>query len=249
MIKVRHIKYISYITHIAQGIVDGLFPKSCPMCDEILPKGRDICCGCEEKLVYIIEPKCKKCGKKLENEKLEYCVDCSKNRHYFNQGIAAFLYNDKVSKSIYRFKYHNRRTYAGFYGKAIATMYGADIKKWNCHMIIPVPIHSKKKIKRGYNQAALIAKELGKNLSMPVSEKILYRVRNTKPQKEMEKATRKKNVENAFKIYENVVKYKKIILVDDIYTTGSTIDACAKELLQAGATEVYFISLSIGHGI
>lgn len=235
--------------NIVDRFMDVICPDTCPMCDKILPRGKRICTVCEGKLVYIFEPKCKKCGKELEDDTKEYCLDCSLKKHYFKTGIAAFKYDKMVSKSIYKFKYHNRRSYAKFYGEAIGRVYGRDILGWNCDVIIPVPIHNKRRIRRGYNQAELIAKELGIRLNVFVDDKYLFRTSNTRPMKELDKTARKKNVERAFKIYKNVVKYKKIILVDDIYTTGSTIDACAKVLLEAGATEVYFVSLSVGQGI
>ena len=235
--------------NIVDRCMDVICPDTCPMCDEILLRGKRICTVCDRKLVYIFEPKCKKCGKELEDDTKEYCLDCSLKMHYFKTGIAAFKYDKMVSKSIYRFKYHNRRRYAKFYGEAIGRVYGREILGWNCDVIIPVPIHNKRRISRGYNQAELIAKELGIRLNVLVDDKYLFRISNTRPMKELDKTTRKKNVERAFKIYKNVVKYKKIILVDDIYTTGSTIDACAKVLLEAGATEVYFVSLSVGQGI
>lgn len=234
---------------IFRGVMDVVCPMTCPMCDRILPKNEKICTECEKKLVYIFEPKCKKCGKELEDEEKEYCIDCSLRKHYFKIGIAAFKYNGMISKSIYKFKYHNRRSYAAFYGDAISKVYGKEILRWNADVIIPVPIHNKRQVKRGYNQAALIARELGSNLNILVDEKYLFRISNTKPMKELDKTSRKKNVEKAFKIFKNVVKYKKIILVDDIYTTGNTLDACAKVLLEAGASEIYFVSLSVGQGI
>ena len=232
-----------------ENILDILCPKTCPMCDKIISRHENICTTCHSKLVYIYEPKCKKCGKELHDEAKEYCADCSVKKHYFKLNVAVFEYSDMVSKSLYKFKYHNRRTYARFYGEAIAKHCARDIRRWNPDVIVPVPIHYKKRIKRGYNQAALIARELGKKINIYVDEKYLYRVVNTRPMKELNKTNRKKNVENAFKIYKNVVKYKKIILVDDIYTTGSTLDACAKALLGAGASEVFCICMSVGYGI
>ena len=232
-----------------ENILDILCPKTCPMCDKIISRHENICTNCHSKLVYIHEPKCKKCGKELRDEAKEYCADCSVKKHYFDLNVAVFEYSAMVSKSLYKFKYHNRRTYARFYGEAIAKHCANDIRRWNPDVIVPVPIHYKKRIKRGYNQATLIARELGKEINIYVDEKYLYRVVNTRPMKELNKTNRKKNVENAFKIYKNVVKYKKIILVDDIYTTGSTLDACAKALLGAGASEVFCICMSVGYGI
>ena len=234
---------------VSRKIIDILCPMTCPLCDKILAKNERICTNCESKLVYIFEPKCKKCGKELEDEEKEYCFDCCAKKHYFKTGIAAFKYSSMISKSIYKFKYHNRRSYAVFYGDAISKVYGSEILRWNCDVIIPVPIHYKRRVKRGYNQAELIAREIGNKLGIPVDGKYLFRTSKTKPMKELDKTSRKKNVEKAFKIYRNVVEYKKIILVDDIYTTGNTLDACSKVLLEAGAREIYFVSLSVGQGI
>lgn len=249
MKQIKNSKILNGLRKIVRIIMDVLCPMTCPMCDKILAKNEKICTECERKLVYIFEPKCKRCGKELEDERKEYCSDCSLKKHYFKTGIAAFKYNGMISKSIYKFKYHNRRSYATFYGDAIGRVYGREIYRWNCDVIIPVPIHYKRRVKRGYNQAELIATELGRKLNIPVDDKYLFRVSNTRPMKELDKTDRKKNVEKAFKIYKNVVKYKKIILVDDIYTTGNTLDACAKVLLEAGANDVYFVSLSVGQGI
>lgn len=234
---------------IGNVILQTLFPKTCPICDKALRYGEDICSACSGRIRYIKEPRCKKCSKQLGDDEAEYCVDCNRSKHIFKSGIAAFLYDDVISKSIYRFKYHNRRTYAEFYGKAIANRYGKTIRGWNADIIVPVPIHERKRVKRGYNQAELIAKALEKELGIRADCSYLVRVANTRPQKEMDKWERKKNLENAFKLDRNVVEYRKIILVDDIYTTGSTIDECARTLMAGGAKEVNFVSLSIGAGI
>ena len=231
-----------------------LFPKTCPICEDILEKHREICSKCEKDLQYISEPKCKKCSKPFEalqeGEQIrEYCHDCTKTAHSYKFGMSVFQYNDKIKQSIYRFKYQNQRTYAGFYGKAMALRYGGIIRESGIQILMPVPVSHKKKIIRGYNQAELMAQVLGKELNIPVDTDALIRSRDTVPQKELNINERRNNLKNAFKIKENVIEYKKILLVDDIYTTGSTIDACAEALRQAGAKEVYFISLSIGAGI
>ncbi len=242
-------KILSGAKSILHGMVDAIYPRTCPFCDKILARGTDICGDCQNKLKYVVEPRCKKCGKQLIKEEQEYCYDCTKLRHLYREGIATFAYDEMVSKSIYRFKYYNRRTYAGMYARAIGVRYGEYIARWQPDVLVPVPIHRAKLQKRGYNQAELIAVELGKQLGIPVDSKILQRVRHTRAQKELNRSERKKNLENAFKISSYVVKYKKIVLVDDIYTTGSTIDECTKVLMAAGAQDVYFVSLSIGAGI
>lgn len=231
-----------------------LFPKTCPICEDILPKKTEICESCRKKLQYIREPKCKKCGKPFETADegqmiREYCADCVKRRHFYDRGMAVFCYNEEIKESIYRFKYHNQRTYADFYGQEICNRYGREIRRMGIEALIPVPISVEKQRKRGFNQAELIAKVVGEQLNIPVETQLIVRIKNTIPQKELNQEERRKNLNNAFQITENRVKYKKIMLVDDIYTTGSTIDACAIPLRKAGIEEVSFVSLSIGAGI
>lgn len=229
------------------------YPKRCPLCEEILESFEEICVDCRQKLVYIHEPKCKKCGKAFEIQPgkdiyPEYCADCSRIRHSFDVGMAVFQYQEGIRESIYRFKYSNQRTYAAFYAQAMAYRYGRTLRSWGIEIIIPVPVSKEKKQSRGYNQAALLAKELSERLQIPYGEE-LVRVKNTIPQKELSPTERKTNLKNAFKMKQNIVKYKKVLLVDDIYTTGSTMDACATVLKQAGAGQVYCICLAIGEGI
>lgn len=226
-----------------------IFPRRCPVCDGLLElNGNLICDGCREKLVYIMEPRCKKCGKQLLKQEQELCYDCSNKKHFYKEGLAGFSHVGVIKKSIYDIKYSNKREYADFYVKEMCKLHKRYILDWGCDGIIPVPLHFRKKIKRGYNQAKVIASIFSKELGIEMYDNVLKRVKDTRPQKELNDIQRKKNLENAFKITKNIVKLKKVILVDDIYTTGSTIDACAKELLRGGMEEVYYLSLSIGTG-
>lgn len=230
--------------------LDMLYPKTCPVCDNVLKRQEMICSQCRGKLVYICEPRCKKCGKFLGKEEnasyQEYCSDCRRVRHSYDFGIAVFILNDEMRQSIYRFKYKNRRTYAIFYGNAIADYCGTLFLTLGIEVIVPVPIHKRKKRQRGFNQTDLIAEALGERLHLPVCSNLLVRTRYTIPQKELNPTARHNNVKNAFQIGKSLVQYKKILLVDDIYTTGSTIDACAEMLKTAGVEQIYFVSLAIG---
>ena len=114
---------------------------------------------------------------------------------------------------------------------------------------MPVPIHDSKKKQRGYNQAELIARELGRRLNIPVETNLIKRVRKTIPMKDLSAVERQNNLKRAFKICRNDVKLNTIIIVDDIYTTGSTIDAMAYEMRKAGIKRIYFVALAIGNGI
>lgn len=125
---------------------------------------------------------------------------------------------------------------------------GALIRQWDVDVIMPVPMYKGKERVRGYNQAALLAGGLGRRMGVAVDCTGLVRVRKTRPMKELNDVERFHNLENAFKIRPNVIKYNHILLVDDIYTTGATIDACTAVLKAAGAKKVYYVSLCIGNG-
>jgi ComF family protein len=104
-------------------------------------------------------------------------------------------------------------------------------------------------MKRGYNQAALLAREVSKVLNIPINEKRIYRCKPTVPQKELNGKERQNNLKNAFKMRQNDVKLKTIIVVDDIYTTGSTLDAIAKVCKAAGIEYVYSLTVAVGNGL
>ena len=114
--------------------------------------------------------------------------------------------------------------------------------------IVPVPMYSKKERYRGYNQAALFGRALSEKMDIPCIPRLMIRVKDTRPQKELNGRERENNVKNAFQSSDNVVKYKRILIVDDIYTTGNTIDAVSFLLKKAGAEKVYFLTISIGQG-
>lgn len=234
--------------NIIEEIVSLVFPRRCPVCDEVLMAGKYICEDCRKKLCFIKEPVCKKCGKTLEREQQEYCSDCVRKKHFFVQGKAVFAYQKEMKKSMYRFKYSNKREYADFYAAEAAKLYSGWVKHREIEVIVPIPMYFWKKRRRGYNQAEVFARRLGKQLHIPVTGKIVKRIRNTRPQKELNDVERKENLKKAFKIAPDIVKYRKILLVDDIYTTGSTMDAVAEVLLEAGVKEVYFICVCIGRG-
>ncbi len=234
--------------NLLEMAVSFVFPRRCPVCDEIIQIGSYICDDCRKKVTYIAEPVCKKCGKPLENRQKEYCTDCTTKKHFFKQGKAVFVYQKGMKQSMYRFKYSNKREYADFYAKEAAKHYCDWIRRHEIDVIIPIPMYAWKKRVRGYNQAEVFARKLGKELQLPIDTRLVKRIRNTIPQKELNDKQRKDNLKGAFQLSENIVKYSKVLLVDDIYTTGSTMDAITKLLLKHGATEIYFICICIGEG-
>ncbi len=233
---------------IAGGILDCIYPRICPVCNEIVSVlGRDICPECERKLSYVGDSFCMRCGKPVEDDE-EYCTDCLKTEHVYDEGRAALLYDEYMSMSIYRFKYNGKREFASFYGRVITERLGTKIKSWKPDVIIPVPVHKSKLKKRGYNQAYLIAKELSRDLKIPINDRLVCRTAATTVQKELSAKERQNNLKKAFKVTQNVVSLNTVLIVDDIYTTGATVDAMARCLRGAGVRKVYFVSLCIGRG-
>jgi ComF family protein len=146
-------------------------------------------------------------------------------------------------------KYGGRREYAEFFGEEIEKYLGDFIRKVNPDGIVPIPLHKKRFAHRGYNQAELLARVLGTHVELPVYTKMLVRVKNTKPLKLQNPSERQNNLKKAFIMAQNDVKLKTILVVDDIYTTGSTIDEAARVLKENGVENIYFVTLACGAGV
>lgn len=232
-------------------ILELFYPRRCPGCDGLLESGEKkagFCRDCERKVQLVGDTHCLKCGRPLADSARVYCPDCAGRSHFFDQGKGVFVYEGPVKTAMYRLKYSNRRCYGTVLAEIGARRYGAWLREKQCDCIIPVPMFSNKRRRRGYNQAAVLARELGRILGIPVDERAVRRVRSTRPQKGLGRAERKYNLKNAFKLWESSVKLKCILVVDDIYTTGSTMDEIARLLKEGGAGSVYCLSMSIGRG-
>ena len=187
-----------------------------------------------------------KCGKQLSDETEEYCRDCKGHGHAYDRGRSLYVYDDLIRESIARFKYGGRQEYARHYGIDMVNRLGSFISACRPDLMIPVPISKKKLISRGYNQADLMASHISRLTGIPVSDTIITRITDTLPMKELSRTERMKNLKGAFKIGDVDVKCRNVLIVDDIYTTGSTIDAMAALLKGHGVERVYFVTLSSG---
>lgn len=189
------------------------------------------------------------CGRPVEKEQ-EYCFDCGRKNlsESFRQGKALFVYRGSIQKTMYRFKYANKREYASFFSKRACECYEEWLLKKGIEAIVPVPMYLPKQRKRGYNQAECFAKELSKELGIPMKKDLIRRCKDTAPQKQLNDIERQNNLKDAFLCNQDAGIYKTILVVDDIYTTGSTADAVTRKLTEAGVEEVYFLSVCIGGG-
>lgn len=152
-----------------------------------------------------------------------------------------------MSESILRFKYHNCREYADYYIEELMNIHGRQLNRLCPDVIIPVPVHPARYRMRGYNQAEILARKLGKALNTEVCSDLLIRVKKTIPQKELNDAQRLRNLEEAFVLSRKIPRrYGTVLLIDDIYTTGSTMEACSRRLKEAGVHRVFCISICSG---
>ena len=163
-----------------------------------------------------------------------------------------WLHKPPVNQAIYQLKYHNQRYVAKYFAQEICIKYVEEIRRWRPQALVPVPLHRKRRRKRGYNQAELLAEEIGKILGIPVAANLVKRVHYTGYQKKLDPIGRKKNLEHAFAPGGDPARlptdFRRVIIIDDIYTTGNTVDQVAKVLKTMGFQKVYFLTISIGQG-
>lgn len=237
---------------LIQSMINLLYPRRCPFCDGILERQEPyLCRECLPRMAFLTGAVCLSCGKPLEKDQEEYCFDCRKKRHAFTMARAPFLYRGVVKESLMRFKYLGRAEYALFYGRAM-TEYGRRQQIFaGKDLILPVPVHSARRIQRGYNQAELLARQISRHTGIPMEAGLLLRKRRTTAQKAVGGEGRGRNLEGAFSLSKKgrqALKGRQILLVDDIYTTGSTVDALSLVLLAAGAGSVTVLCLSVSPG-
>lgn len=235
-------------------ILNLLFPQKpyCIACNKHLKLGESLICSeCADNLLPIMPPICPKCGKPLDptmvlqNCSQVLCSDCRMTSHLFVQARAYGHYDGVLKQLIYVFKYRRRPEISGFLGDKMAET--LKKLKWPCFdYIVPVPLHKSRLQERGYNQAQLLADDISKKINVPVYN-CLIRTKPTEHQTLLDKRLRRQNIEEAFKALRSFkLSGKKLLLIDDVYTTGATADSCTKALLSAGADKVYVFTCARG---
>ena len=237
---------------IIKHLLELLFPSSiyCISCRSIIDNSRAyaLCDRCMNMFHWANGRTCEKCGKILQDHYMhEICTDCRENAHDFEKGYTCVQYGIHERDLLLSFKYGGK----AYIGEKIAEIMADRIENEDLEidLIIPVPMHKSKQKERGYNQAEIIAKHLAKKLSLPCSAKLLLRTGKTVAMSGLSPFERRMNMENAFSITERAAekaKGKRILLVDDIYTTGSTVSACSQMLMAKGAREVRVITFAAG---
>jgi len=229
-------------------LLNLILPQRCLLCGRVIQSENSLCADCFKEINFIVAPYCQHCGKPLDLGRDDIqelmCISCLNKKDIFRLCRSAIIYDDKSKKLILDFKFADHLENKLLLSKWLYYA-GRDIFDTEVDLIIPVPLHYTRLIKRKYNQSAVLAAELSKLTNISADYKSLKKIRYTIPQVQCDGKRRKINVRNAFVVTNpDRIKGKRIVLVDDVYTTGATMRECAKVLLKSGAKSVDVLTVA-----
>ena len=220
-----------------------LYPLRCPACRDIIEDDElYIHPECRDRFSLITEPRCFKCGRTLQEENCDICPECREKHHSYEYGLVLYKYNDTAQAAMIDYKKNGIRRNGDFFAKEAVKELGRLLKQIDPEVLVPVPITDQRLRERGFNQSEYLAEHLGNALGISVDSDVLFRTKGKKDQKKLSRAERLKNTEHLFEVVDDL-PYKRICIVDDVYTTGSTVDGCTKALRAKGAEEVGFLTI------
>ncbi len=222
---------------IIGSALDWVFPPRCMVCNRV---DTWLCDGCADQLPWITGPTCARCGLPIRQGIL--CTRCATTPPRLEGIHSALWFQDPLRQAIHRLKYRHGWKMAQPLGKLMARYWQNTALAVD--LIVPVPLYPTRLLQRGYNQAALLAGEVGRQMGLPIDESALRRVRKTATQMRLKAAERQQNVQGAFHCPNGQVWERRILLVDDVCTTGATLEACADALRAAGAHSVRALTLA-----
>lgn len=217
--------------------VDLLFPPRCGGCQTA---GSLWCAACRAAVKPIGPPWCEKCGEPFVTDRL--CANCRTHPLVIEKIRSVALFDGVLRQAIHRFKYEHLSGLAEPFGEMLADYWRRE--QLTADWLIPVPLHPSRERDRGYNQSELLARHLARRVNVPVSSQGLRRTRVTAVQMTLNAAQRRENVAGAFECVEARVRGGRVIVIDDVGTTGATLDACAQAVLKAGAVSVMGLTLA-----
>ena len=211
------------MTSLIETVIDYIFPPRCISCAEVLP-------------VSYPDQLCFECHGLLER-----CENDAEGSNF-----SLYVYSDTIQHAIHRFKYGLRPAYGKYLGMLMADHAPQVLPRWlTVDIVVPVPLHDTKQRERGFNQAEILASAICERLGLTLDTQLLSRVRNTDHQAKLSADERRCNMRNAFAVQSaEAAANKTVLVIDDIYTTGSTVSECAAVLLSAGASRVFSYALS-----
>lgn len=228
--------------------LDLIYPSKtiCYSCGKTI-KGEEkysLCQNCYKSLSFISDYNCNKCSVPLRMiEDGPYCESCKNTFYYFDKAIAVVSYQEDIKRLIYRFKYSNHTYLATTMAYMMSDK--LEVEGFKIDLIIPIPLYKGKQRERGFNQSDLLSKYISEKINIPINTNTLIRSKNTKVMHKLSKRERQENVKDAFKVVDKwVIKDKSILLVDDIFTTGSTVNICSKLLTESGAKSIIVLTFA-----
>jgi len=227
--------------------LDVLFPPRCAVCNVHQTRCGEmsICKGCRESIREVEEPVCSTCGMELyaQGAANPICGECLKNNPPFEFARSLFYYNDEIRTLLSNLKYKQDTSVLSAIGELVRE---CDLSAYEiCDYIIPVPLHKKRLQKRGFNQALLLAKVCFGSSDPRIKTTVLRRTRNTVPQVSLGGKERRRSLKNAFSVTAGIdLSGTTVCLVDDVYTTGTTVSECCRGLLSSGAVKVLVLTLA-----
>ncbi len=240
--------------NLFDGFIDLIYPPRCSVCNQFLLRGREgrkpgspICPSCAEDFQRLTNPHCIICARPFEAETGEnhLCESCLRKRPLFNAIETPYLYEGSLKNAIHRFKYGGRSGLACFLGPLLGSFAKDHGLGVDHPLVIPIPLHPRRLRERGFNQSKLLSEHVAEGLSAELDFLSLRRIRYTLPQTGLGRHERRKNVRGAFRLQDNSrVSGRTVFLVDDVATTGNTLNACAKTLLKGGADKVFCLVLA-----
>jgi len=222
-----------------RALLDLLFPPRCPGCRAVVVGPRPFCGPCAESLTEAPTRHCPCCG---EPDAEGLCEHCKASRPRFERARAPYLHGGALADAIHRLKYEDRPHLAAPLADLVAPHLLEDLE-W-CDLVAPIPLHVDRLRQRGYDQALLLARRLARGARRPLAPRAARRVRNTPPQVGRDRVGRALNVVDAFSGEAAVCGGRRVLLVDDVLTTGATANAAASALLGAGAAGVRVVALA-----
>lgn len=219
-----------------QALLDLIFPPRCPGCGRL---GELFCHACRAQVEPISGPVCPRCGR--PTEQAEPCASCRPTASPLERIVSAVVFAGPMRAAIHELKYNNGRALAAPLAVYLVEAWRRADLAADC--IVPVPLHARRQAERGYNQAALLAHGLSRAVGVPLDERLVIRRKATQQQVWLNAAQRRENVRDAFAC-RGPANGRRIVLVDDVCTTGSTLEACAAALRAAGAGSVCALTLA-----
>lgn len=234
------------IQDAGQSLLRALYPPACPVCGRLSGGSLEVCEACRKNMQPILQPKCMRCGRRLSDPTREFCENCAGRERYFDGGAGVFPYHSAAKKIVMDLKFHGRKENAVLLGRYMAAYVRPLLPVWSPQVLLPVPLHKGKQLFRGYNQAELLARTVSELIQIPFRTGLVRRKNPTKALKEQRRLERARSLSGVFEAKKEVGRYTSVLLIDDIYTTGSTADALAAALKARGVKKVYILCACIG---